>query len=89
MNCGLRLIGTDCQKCLLFKQILTEAQMPFIYYDGDDPSHEKEQDDWGITEYPVLQIINKETNQVVYSFLPGLVGVKTIKIKIGLLEKKV
>lgn len=82
-----RIIGSDCQKCLLLKETLQNSGIPYIYYDGDDPDHEKEQDEWKITEYPVLQIIDSETNQIKYSFMPGLVSIKLLKIKMELLSK--
>lgn len=65
----VRIIKSDdCPICKTYLARLTAQKFEFEIYDGDDPSHQAELDQWGITDYPVVQIL--DDNRIVKHQFP-------------------
>lgn len=63
----VRIIKSEnCSTCKFYIKRLNDAKFTFESYDGDEPANSKQLDDWGIEDYPVVQIVQDE--KILYQF---------------------
>lgn len=86
----VRIIKSEnCDNCKLYLPRLDAQGFEYISFDGDDSKVQGLLDEWKIDQFPVVQIINSDTNNVEYQFPPGkMVSPKVIDmVKSNLIKK--
>ena len=76
----------DCPICKTYLSRLVSQKFDFESYDGDDPAHQADLDRWGITDYPVVQILD-EAGQVQHQFPRGTYSPLAIRHAMNQLSK--
>ncbi len=86
-----RIIKTrECSICDLWLPRLDKQDFQYEIYDADAPENQKELDDWGIDDLPVIQIVQRtdESDVVKFQFPPGTYSVRAINHKTTQIESQ-
>lgn len=87
-----RIIKSEhCAFCKTYLPRLQKQNYPFEIYDGDDPNNSAELDAWLIDQFPVVQIIERQTDgtvKVLHQFPPGSLAPRHIEYKKQEIEKR-
>lgn len=82
------VISQNCMVCRDVMQRWNKQSFDYETYDADRPEHQKQLDAWGITDFPVVQIISDDGSEILDKFPPGGVSVRFIKHRMAQLEEK-
>lgn len=86
----VRVISSkECHKCQDYKNELDSLGFKFVIFDADAEENQQQLDAWYIDDMPVVQIVQPETNIVLYQFPPGKQKVSIIQFKINQLIRKI
>ena len=88
MALKFRIIKSNtCKKCIFYIPQLQQQGYQFDIYDGDAPENQKQLDEWRITEFPIVQIVD-ENNNLIEQCYPGPIAGRLILAKIKHLESQ-
>lgn len=89
MNLKIRIISSkQCDKCQAYLQDLDRQKFVYTVYNADDEANQDRLDAWGITDMPVVHIVDGDSDKIMHSFPTGRITPFALRLKMDQIKRR-